>query len=128
MNSTDFGTNDPLLVFGETMEKTCRNLKDFPQYRYFTRPLYKSLVDKVGSVAATGITFFATDMVMHQIVPKIIMCGASHIYPSFITESTLGSFLGIGEGACDVGLYSTASTIWAMTLGAAVMYAKYKHG
>lgn len=128
MNYVGFGTRDPLLVIGETIEETCRSLKDLPQYKYFTRPIYKSLVGKVGSVAATGITFMVTDMTMHQILPKISGCVGSYVYPSFITESTLGSYLGIGAGACDIGLSSTTSAVFWMTTGAAVMYAKYRHG
>ena len=128
MSSIGFGTRDPVLAIGEAMEGACRSLKNYPQYKYFTRPLYKSLVGKVGSVAATGITFVVTDMTMHQILPKIGGCISSYIYPSFITESTVGYYLGMGEGACDVGLYSTASAIFWMTAGATVMYAKYRRG
>jgi hypothetical protein len=128
MNPVGFSSSDPVLFVGEMMEGTFRTVKDLPQFKYFTRPLYKSLVGKIGSVAATGITFIVTDMTMHQILPKIGGCVASYIYPSFITESIVGSYLGMGEGACDVGLNSTVSAICWMTAGATVMYAKYRRG
>lgn len=128
MSSVGLGTSDPLLIVGEVIEEVCRNFKDLPQYKYLARPIYKSLVSKVGSVAATGITFFVTDMTMHQILPKIGGCVGSYIYPSFITESAVGQYLGADEGACDVGLYSTASAIFWMTAGVTVMYAKYRRG
>jgi len=42
------------------------NMKYFPQYKYFSRPLYKTLGGNRTPLFSVPTTFFITDYVMHQ--------------------------------------------------------------
>lgn len=56
---------------GRYLERNCRICKILPHYKYVIRPLYRSCVKKTGPVLATGITFIATDLIFHQLLPLI---------------------------------------------------------
>jgi hypothetical protein len=111
MNNLDSRLNN----FGQNMEGLFRSCKNFPQYKYFTVPVYKYCANKVGPVAATGLSFFAADLVFHQLAPQTIRCLVSLGIPEIP-----GS-----EDACDISYNYYLALAWT-ALAIPVMYAKYK--
>lgn len=99
---------------GQRFESAIRIAKILPQHKYFTIPIYKFCVDKIGTVAATGVSFLAADLVVHQLIPKIIACSVSQI----ITNKKL-------EDSCNLS-YNYAQTLYWAAIAIPVMYAKYK--
>ncbi|MET4695208.1 hypothetical protein [Endozoicomonas lisbonensis] len=59
--------DDSALFLGSALEKTCRDIKEWPQYKYFTRPLYKTLASRIPRPISAFATFLIADIVLHQI-------------------------------------------------------------
>ena len=49
------------------------NMKFFPQYKYFSRPLYKKLGGNRTPLFSVPATFFITDYVIHQQLTRLIL-------------------------------------------------------
>lgn len=108
-----------LICVGETFERMFKNTEYYPQHRYFTRPIYKFCADKVGSVAATAVSFLAADIVLHQLVPQTIACLASQVLPGNLQGTLLSD-------SCNVS-YSFQKTLYWAAFAIPVMYIKYKN-
>lgn len=88
------------------MEKFFSNCKDMPQYKYLARPVYKLTASLSNPVLATAVSFFATDLIMHQLLPQMFNCAV---------KGTPLEFEWIpGQSLC-----------W-MCMGVPVMYSKFK--
>jgi hypothetical protein len=100
---------------GEILEFSFRLQKNLPHYMLLSRPIYKSCVDKIGCVWATGISTLATTMIMHDIIPAAAKCAHSYTQMDSLESS---------EGCnMSINYWSTAQwTSWALL----VMYVKYK--
>jgi hypothetical protein len=94
----------------ENYERAYRNLKDLPQYRYLSRPVYKFVASKTNVVFATAASFFVTDLLLHQLLPGLCICG---VYK--ITHS---------EEPCH--FYHPGISLAWLAMGIPVMYAKYR--
>jgi hypothetical protein len=53
--------------------------KDWPQYRFISRPVYKFVASKTNNVFATAVSFFVTDLLVHQAIPQILFFGLHQI-------------------------------------------------
>lgn len=104
---------------GRSLELGFRSVKHLPHYKYFIGPLYKFCVNKMGSVAATGVSFLAADLVIHQLIPQAILCLTSQVVPRD-WEGTLKL-----EDSCN-SPYSYVKTLCWSALAIPVMYTKYK--
>lgn len=101
---------------GQSLEELCRNCKELAHYKYFIRPIYKISVKKVGTVAATGISFFVSELILHQIVPRTISCAAAQLSDRLRWEDS-----------CVFSYCYPLALFWA-AVAVPVMYAKYKRG
>lgn len=117
--------DNTLTNVGENFENMFRSCKKMglPQYKYFTVPIYKSCVGRIGEVAATGISFFAADLILHQAALQVLNCMSSYLL-SPITPDSLEEHLGFKE-ACHPS-YSYLKTLCWAAFAIPVMYAKYK--
>jgi hypothetical protein len=60
------------------MQKCFSIARILPQYKYFSRPVYKLIVSRSNPIVATAATFFITDLVMHQFLQgTVIKCAIS---------------------------------------------------
>nr|MDT0252915.1 hypothetical protein [Endozoicomonas sp.] len=57
---------------GSVIEHVCRKMKRFPQYRFFTRPLHRSLAARLPRPIAALGTFIISDITLHQ-APRYIL-------------------------------------------------------
>ncbi|MGH2611616.1 MAG: hypothetical protein ACRDFB_01040, partial [Rhabdochlamydiaceae bacterium] len=96
----------------ETIEKAFQNHKDFPQYKYLIRPIYKVCVEQIGPVAATAVSFLSADLLVHQLLPQITKCTTACVFSSLSTEI-----------ACNIAWTPWKTVVW-MGLALPVMYAK----
>lgn len=115
MNKLDSSLNS----IGQSFESMFKSAHILPQQKYFTVPIYKFCVDKIGNVAATGVSFLAADLIMHQLLPQTLTCLASQIIPNDWQDS-----LGL-EDACNLS-YDYIKTLYWSAYAIPVMYAKYK--
>lgn len=101
-----------LNTVGQHMEAGFRVCKNMPQYKYFTRPIYKACVGKIGDVAATGVSFLAADLVIHQFLPQVAICLTSSLVSLTMPQCNL--------------TYHVGGTLYWAAFALPVMYAKYK--
>lgn len=90
------------------VQKTFSFCKILPQYKYFTRPIYKFVASKSNIAVATATTFFVTDLVIHQ----------------FFQGTVLRCILSSGQN-CSFSYDPYTSAFW-MALSIPVMIAKYQ--
>ena len=98
------------LKIAKFIEKGFRELKNWPQYKYVTRPVYKFFVPLTNPVVATALSFLSADLLIHQMSFPL----AEYIY----NQAT---------GACEPFHYTwcpIATASW-LILAAPVMYSKY---
>lgn len=112
------GLSDSLLSAGKYLEATFRECKAMPQYKYLTKPVYKFCVDKIGPVAATGMSFLSADLIMHQLLPQTVNCASNYAFDYIFPNVTNL------EAACNLGWSPLTSIYWA-GFAIPVMYAKY---
>jgi hypothetical protein len=110
---------------GLQLEASCRAARNLPQYQYFTVPIYKFCVEKLGPVAATGVAFLAADLVLHQLIPDTLMCLGSQLVPDDTRNSYWYQTVGV-ENYCDFQYQPALTFLWVGCYGVPVMYAKYK--
>lgn len=97
--------------FGSSeIEDAFRNHKEMPQYKYLSRPVYKLVAFHSNPVVATAISFFVTDLVMHQMPTVLLNSLINRVFKTDYNTSFSPGF----------------SLAWA-ALGLPVMYAKYKN-
>lgn len=99
----------------ESFEKSWGKRKEWPQYKYLAIPVYKFVASKTNTVLATAISFFVTDLLMHQLLPQVGSCLINKISPIPIP---------ICYNCSDISWYPLISFGW-LSVGAPVMYAKY---
>lgn len=121
-NSNWFSSLDKLFSrWGEQEEARARRCKKFFQYKYFTIPVYKILAKKVGSVAATGLTYLAAHLVIHIPAAKLVGCylaipiNSLELFNSCLFSTTQ-----------TVNLFFLLSTVYWFSESVPVMYVKYK--
>lgn len=92
-------------------EQRWSDAKNWPQFKYIARPIYKAVASRSNTVAATAVSFFATDLLIHQLGAKTAKCILDNVisYPS----------------SCDISCSPECSLIW-MIFALPVMYAKYQ--
>ncbi len=100
----------------EEIEFVCQTAKNFPQYKYLTRPLYKVCVGKVGPIIATAISFLSADLLLHQLFPQTARC---------LTKYVLSPIESDFKEECEFSWNPTKTAMW-MCVAVPVMYAKYK--
>jgi hypothetical protein len=108
-----------LNTVGQRMEAMFREAKECPQHKYFTLPIYKTCAKKIGSVAATGVTFLAADLILHQLAPQVLICLAHQIAPDTLDESWPFN------NTCNISWNYKLTLAW-IAYALPVMYAKYK--
>jgi hypothetical protein len=109
--------NGSILPVAEAFEGACQILKDFPQYKYLTRPVYKAFVDKTGPVFATMISFFTAEVLAHQMPIHVVRYVALYYGHDSSPE---------GKARLrEINWYSKASAILWTCIAAMVSYAKY---
>jgi len=92
-------------VWGSSgMEKMFSDCRDMPQYKYIARPVYKFVASHSNPVLATAVSFFSTDLIVHQIVPQVLFYPITGQPLEFVPGQSLG---------------------W-MCMGVPVMYSKFK--
>ena len=91
------------------VQKVFSMLKVLPQYKYFTRPIYKIVASKSNAVIATGASFFITDLVIHQ----------------FFQGTVLRCALTLGQ-RCSLSYDPYTAAFW-MAMSIPVMAVKYNH-
>lgn len=111
MNNT-LNLDIKLVTIGQMLENQFRLCRGMPQYKYLTVPVYKMCVEKVGNVAATGISFLVADLIMHQLIPQTLIC--------------LASYIGFPQNEPCHFSYSYIKSLFWLGLALPVMYAKYK--
>ncbi len=92
-------------------EEMWRVLKNWPQYKYLTRPVYKFVASRSNTVIGTAASFLAADLIVHQLLPKIAKC---------IFNTAMEKDL-----PCNFSWDPGCSLIW-LYASLPVMYAKYK--
>ena len=107
--------------YGKCMENAFRQMKNFPQYKYLTVPVYKTCVQKIGVVAATAVSFLSADLIVHQLIPQVGYCLMSYALNSMNEESDATN------ETCNMS-YSYGKTAGWLAQAAPVMYAKYRDG
>jgi len=102
-----------LRAVGEFLEGSMRRGREvgLPQFNFFTLPVYKACAEKVGNVAATGISFLVADLVLHQALPQLLTC-----YVSVMSYT---------EGECNPSYYYPSTLVWG-TISLPIMYAKHR--
>lgn len=84
-----------------------KRLKDLPHYKYLARPVYKFVAARTNPIVATAVSFFVTDLIMHQLLPQV--AATILVKPPTWTIS-----------------WSPSSSLVWISLALPVMYAKYK--
>ncbi len=63
--------------FCDSYAKIFSALKEWPQYKYVSRPVYKMVAKNCNTVAAVAASFFVTDLLVHQMLPQLGFCAVS---------------------------------------------------
>ncbi|MDB6082035.1 MAG: hypothetical protein JWO53_1307 [Chlamydiia bacterium] len=112
-----------IVHIGEKLENEARFKKDFFEFKYITRPVYKSCVRKVGPVIATAISFLSADLLIHQLLGQTARCVTQYIFKPILPNSV--SELLQFEDSCTITWKPVATALW-MGVAIPVMYAKYR--
>lgn len=99
----------------ESYEKWWSNKKEWPQYKYLAIPIYKFTAAKTNSVFGVAVSFFVTDLLMHQFLPQLGSCIINKFSPFPIP---------ICYNFKEISWYPLISLGW-LGVGAPVIYAKY---
>lgn len=54
------------------IQKTFSFCKKLPQYKYISRPIYKFTAKHTNTVLATAVSFFLTDLIVHQFIQETL--------------------------------------------------------
>jgi hypothetical protein len=104
-------------LWGKSVEGWMRwaEKSEFPQFKYFSKPVYKICVKYVGPVAATAISFLASNLMFHYFIPRM-------------TLNLIGRVVGINYKDEVTFWWAPVDTVFQMIVfGIPVMYAKYKN-
>lgn len=99
----------------ESFEKSWGKRKEWPQYKYLAIPVYKFVASKTNPVVGAAVSFFVTDLLMHQLLPQVGICLFNRVSPIPIP---------ICSDFRSISWYPLISLGW-LAVGAPVMYAKY---
>ncbi|MBA3817130.1 MAG: hypothetical protein H0X29_11555 [Parachlamydiaceae bacterium] len=107
-------TSTSLFIYGGLSGYTeaSSGYKKLPQCKYFSRPVYKFVASKTNTVIATAVSFFMTDLVMHQLLPDTGYCILNKL-----TSNPL---------PCNITWKPEMSLGW-MVLALPIMYVKYNN-
>jgi len=92
------------------------SLKNMPQYKYLTRPVFKACVEYIGPVAAAAISCLSADLIVHQFLPNAAVCCAHYAFSE--------------EPNCaEIMVWRPWMTaLWMTTVALPLMYAKHLKG
>lgn len=57
------------LESGKCLESAFRDLRNFPQYCYVARPIYKLMGGKKNPLVSVPVSFMVSDLIMHKLLP-----------------------------------------------------------
>ena len=99
-------------VVGEGLEEVFRGGREYglPQYKYLSFPIYKACSEKIGRIAAVGVSCLMTDLIAHQLL-EYAACNLSN----YVWDQQDCQF----SYNIKFGLFSCATA-------GLVMYAKYR--
>lgn len=92
---------------GQVLEWSLRQCKPAPHYQYVLLPIYKSCAARVGTVAATAITFLVGDIFFHQLLGNFLECSFTQF------------------DGCDMSIRWTITLVWC-AVALPIMYVKHK--
>lgn len=122
MNSLFKMTDILCTAAGEILEFSFRLHRFLPQYKFISKPIYKSTVNKIGEVWATAVSIVSTTTIMHNVLPVSISCLTN--YAQSNTTEGLVKFYSDSQDICDFH-FDSSTCLW-MGFAGLVMFVKYK--
>lgn len=110
-------------VNGEILEFSFRFQKHLPHYKFISRPIYKSCVNRVGEIWATAFSFLSTTTIMHHILPVSFNCLMG--YTQSNNTKNFIEFYMHSEDVCAIHWDASNISLW-IGFATLVMYIKHK--